>query len=71
MFDRTISICSAGKMFTATGYRVGWVYGPKDLVDKLKIVHETIVLNMPPFIQVSYSHEKKNEKNDFKLSDNY
>lgn len=29
---RTLSVSSAGKTFSATGWRVGWVSGPRDLV---------------------------------------
>jgi len=32
MFDRTVSISSAGKSFSFTGWKVGWVSGPPDLV---------------------------------------
>jgi len=32
MWDRTISIMSAGKIFSATGIRVGWGIGPKKLI---------------------------------------
>lgn len=32
MFDRCISVSSAGKIFGATGIRVGWLIGPADLI---------------------------------------
>jgi N-succinyldiaminopimelate aminotransferase len=32
MWDRTVSISSAGKTFSFTGWKVGWVTGPTDLV---------------------------------------
>jgi aspartate/methionine/tyrosine aminotransferase len=32
MWDRTISIMSAGKIFSATGIRIGWGIGPKKLI---------------------------------------
>jgi N-succinyldiaminopimelate aminotransferase len=32
MFDRTVTISSAGKTFSFTGWKVGWVTGPSDLV---------------------------------------
>ncbi len=32
MWDRTVSISSAGKTFSFTGWKVGWVTGPADLV---------------------------------------
>jgi N-succinyldiaminopimelate aminotransferase len=32
MWERTVSISSAGKMFSFTGWKVGWATGPRDLV---------------------------------------
>ena len=32
MWDRTITISSAGKTFSATGWQVGWCVGPKHLI---------------------------------------
>ena len=32
MFERTVTISSAGKAFSFTGWKVGWVTGPADLV---------------------------------------
>ena len=32
MWDRTVSISSAGKTFSFTGWKVGWVTGPAELV---------------------------------------
>jgi N-succinyldiaminopimelate aminotransferase len=32
MWERTVSISSAGKTFSFTGWKVGWVTGPEDLV---------------------------------------
>ena len=32
MFDRTVTISSAGKSFSLTGWKIGWASGPADLV---------------------------------------
>jgi N-succinyldiaminopimelate aminotransferase len=32
MFERTVTISSAGKTFSVTGWKVGWASGPADLV---------------------------------------
>ena len=32
MAERTITISSAGKMFNATGWKIGWACGPSDLI---------------------------------------
>jgi len=35
MFDRTISLFSAGKTFSCTGWRVGYCIGPSHLIEPL------------------------------------
>ncbi|KAK7695499.1 hypothetical protein QCA50_000135 [Cerrena zonata] len=32
MWDRTVTVGSAGKMFAATGWRVGWLIGPESII---------------------------------------
>ncbi|WP_394276368.1 aminotransferase class I/II-fold pyridoxal phosphate-dependent enzyme [Luteococcus sp.] len=34
-FERTLTISSAGKTFNVTGWKVGWVSGPGELVDRV------------------------------------
>ena len=43
MFDRTLSIYSAGKMFSATGVRSGWVIGPEHLIKSVVSMHQLTV----------------------------
>jgi len=40
LFDRTISIMSGGKIFSATGVRVGWAIGPTNLIKQISSVHQ-------------------------------
>ncbi len=43
MYDRTLSIYSAGKIFAATGVRSGWVIGPANLIKAVRSVHQYTV----------------------------
>lgn len=43
MFDRCVSIYSAGKIFAATGVRSGWVIGPATLIKAVRSVHQYTV----------------------------
>ncbi|KAI5694732.1 hypothetical protein M8J75_004268 [Diaphorina citri] len=43
MFERTITIGSAGKTFSMTGWKLGWAYGPANLMRNLQIVHQNCI----------------------------
>jgi N-succinyldiaminopimelate aminotransferase len=40
MAERTLTISSAGKTFSVTGWKVGWVHGPAELVDAVRAVKQ-------------------------------
>ena len=40
MWDRTITVGSGGKMFSFTGWKVGWASGPADLIAAVRIVRQ-------------------------------
>jgi N-succinyldiaminopimelate aminotransferase len=40
MRERTVSIGSAGKTFSLTGWKVGWVTGPPDLVEAVRLAKQ-------------------------------
>ncbi|XP_026763993.1 kynurenine aminotransferase isoform X2 [Galleria mellonella] len=43
MWERTITIGSAGKTFSVTGWKIGWAYGPANLMTNLQVVHQNCV----------------------------
>uniref|UniRef100_A0A8R1DZ23 Aminotran_1_2 domain-containing protein n=1 Tax=Caenorhabditis japonica TaxID=281687 RepID=A0A8R1DZ23_CAEJA len=43
MYEQTISIGSAGKAFSVTGWKIGWAVGPKNLLEPLKAIHQNCV----------------------------
>ncbi|XP_055310048.1 kynurenine aminotransferase-like [Sitodiplosis mosellana] len=47
MWERTITIGSAGKTFSVTGWKIGWAYGPANLMVNLRIVHQNCVYTCP------------------------
>ncbi|CAG2069083.1 unnamed protein product, partial [Timema podura] len=42
-WDRTVTIGSAGKTFSVTGWKIGWAYGPAHLLKNLQTVHQNCV----------------------------
>jgi kynurenine--oxoglutarate transaminase/cysteine-S-conjugate beta-lyase/glutamine--phenylpyruvate transaminase len=51
MWDRTITISSAGKTFSVTGWKLGWSIGPKHLIQALCCVHQNCNYTCPTPIQ--------------------
>ncbi len=44
-FERTLSISSGGKTFRTTGWKVGWITGPADLVDAALAVKQFLTFS--------------------------
>jgi kynurenine--oxoglutarate transaminase/cysteine-S-conjugate beta-lyase/glutamine--phenylpyruvate transaminase len=61
MWERTITIGSAGKAFSVTGWKLGWAYGPENLIKNLQIVHQNCVGTCPTHTQeataIAIEHE--------------
>ncbi|XP_071480843.1 kynurenine--oxoglutarate transaminase 3-like [Diadema antillarum] len=51
MWDRTITVCSAGKIFSATGWKLGWSIGPPHLIKNCQTLHQNCVYTCPTLIQ--------------------
>lgn len=50
-WDRTLTVSSAGKSFSLTGWKVGWVTGPADLVDAVYSVKQFLTYASGPAYQ--------------------
>ncbi|XP_050577594.1 kynurenine aminotransferase [Bombus affinis] len=64
MYERTITIGSAGKTFSVTGWKIGWAYGPENLLYNLQIVHQNNVYtcNTPTQEAVAIGFEQELER---------
>jgi N-succinyldiaminopimelate aminotransferase len=50
MAERTLTISSAGKTFSVTGWKIGWVHGPAELVEAVTTVKQFLTyVNGAPF----------------------
>uniref|UniRef100_A0A1I8HA72 kynurenine--oxoglutarate transaminase n=1 Tax=Macrostomum lignano TaxID=282301 RepID=A0A1I8HA72_9PLAT len=47
MWERTITVGSAGKTFSATGWKLGWSIGPEELIKHLQVVHRNCCYTCP------------------------
>lgn len=64
MWDRTITVGSAGKTFSVTGWKLGWCYGPEKLMRYVQLFHQNCIYTCPTPIQeaVAESFEYEIEK---------
>lgn len=71
MWDRTVTIGSAGSAFSVSGWRIGWTYGPSKLLDNLRMVHQNSVYTVPTPLQEAVAVLIENELNRFGTSECY
>ena len=63
--DRTISLSSAGKLFSLTGWRVGWALAPRDLALKVSNAHTALTYSAPTPLQKGVAEALKAEDGSF------
>jgi aspartate/methionine/tyrosine aminotransferase len=56
MRERCVRIGSAGKMFSLTGWKVGWVTGPAKLVEIVTKAHQFITFTTPTALQLGVAY---------------
>jgi N-succinyldiaminopimelate aminotransferase len=56
MFERTVSISSAGKTFSFTGWKVGWVTGPASLVRTVEAAKQWLTFCSGSPLQPAIAH---------------
>ncbi|TNN72806.1 Kynurenine--oxoglutarate transaminase 3 [Liparis tanakae] len=54
MWDRTITIGSAGKTFSVTGWKLGWSIGPEPLLRHLQTVMQNTLYTCPTPLQAGF-----------------
>jgi N-succinyldiaminopimelate aminotransferase len=56
MRARCLKIGSAGKIFSLTGWKVGWVCGPRELVSVVTKAHQFLTFTTSPALQAGVAH---------------
>ncbi len=67
MRERCLRIGSSGKMFSLTGWKVGWVTGPADLVGVVANAHQFVTFTTSPALQLGIAYALEEEM-DFTLT---
>jgi aspartate/methionine/tyrosine aminotransferase len=66
MRSRVVRVGSAGKMFSLTGWKVGWVAGDASLMRVVANAHQFLTFTTSPALQLGVAHALENEM-DFTL----
>src|SRR5690348_3120064 len=66
MRERVVRVGSAGKMFSLTGWKIGWVTGDAKLIDPIAKAHQFITFTTSPALQLGVAHALEHEM-DFTL----
>jgi aspartate/methionine/tyrosine aminotransferase len=56
MAERAVKIGSAGKIFSMTGWKVGWACGPERLISAIAKAHQFITFTTPPNLQTAVAY---------------
>jgi len=64
MRDRTITINGFSKAFSMTGWRLGYVMGPKAIMDQMKKIHQFVIMCSPTISQYAGIEALKNGDGD-------
>jgi len=56
MRERVVRVGSAGKMFSLTGWKIGWVTGAPSLVDVVAKAHQFLTFTTSPALQLGIVH---------------
>jgi aspartate/methionine/tyrosine aminotransferase len=65
--ERCVRIGSAGKIFSLTGWKVGWVEGPAPLIAIIAKAHQFMTFTTPPALQLGIAHGLEHEM-DFAIA---
>ena len=61
MRERTVRVGSAGKMFSLTGWKIGWVEGPARLVQAIAKAHQFNTFTTSPALQLGIAYGLEHE----------
>jgi len=71
MFDRTLTLSSAGKTFSATGWKVGWAVGPSHLIKCITGVQQWCCFSIPTTNQEAVAIALEEAEKPFENHSNY
>ncbi|XP_030598418.1 kynurenine--oxoglutarate transaminase 1-like isoform X1 [Archocentrus centrarchus] len=71
MWERTVTVGSAGKTFSATGWKVGWAIGSGEIIKYMKTIHQNSVYHCATAAQEAVAHGFEREYELFGTPESY
>ncbi len=65
MRERTLTLSSAGKTYSFTGWKIGWGTGPKAMVDGAQAAHQFLTYAIATPLQAAVAYALRNHTQDF------
>jgi N-succinyldiaminopimelate aminotransferase len=65
MRERTLTLSSAGKTYSFTGWKIGWGTGPKALIDGAQAAHQFLTYAIATPLQVAVAYALRNHATEF------
>lgn len=65
MKERTLTLSSAGKTYSFTGWKIGWGTGPKSLIDGAQAAHQFLTYAIPPPLQAAVAYALRNHTDEY------
>jgi N-succinyldiaminopimelate aminotransferase len=62
MRERTVRVGSAGKIFSFTGWKIGWIQGPSSLISPIMKAHQFVTFTTSPALQIGIAHGLDHEQ---------
>jgi aspartate/methionine/tyrosine aminotransferase len=56
MEERVVKLGSAGKIFSMTGWKVGWIVAPRALAEPIAKAHQFVTFTTPPNLQAGAAY---------------
>jgi aspartate/methionine/tyrosine aminotransferase len=66
MAERTVKVGSAGKIFSLTGWKVGWAVAPPPLIDAVARAHQFMTFTTPPNLQEAVAYGLTKDESYFR-----
>lgn len=65
MRERTLTLSSAGKTYSFTGWKIGWGTGPRALIDGAQAAHQFLTYAIPTPLQSAVAYALRNHNIEF------